>query len=150
MRKCARCGEEKLVTEFNWKNQSKGWLNSYCKPCWTEYTHERYEVNKAKYVANTAARNQQRRVERTAFLVEYFKTHPCVDCGEDDPVVLDFDHLRDKEFNIGQDLEYKPWHVVLAEIEKCEVACANCHRRRTAFRNGSLRAAIAWGLEPTV
>src|SRR4051812_9566356 len=100
MRKCARCGEAKPTTEFSWKNESKGWLKSYCKPCWTVYTHERYEVHKDKYVAASGVRNRQRRIDRTAFLVEYFATHPCVDCGETDPVVLDFDHLRDKEFNI--------------------------------------------------
>ena len=46
-------------------------------------------------------------------------------------MVLEFDHLRDKRFNIGAALPYRNWAELLAEIEKCEVVCANCHRRRT-------------------
>jgi hypothetical protein len=59
---------------------------------------------------------------------EYLFTHPCVDCWEDDPVVLEFDH-RDptaKKGLVGQ----MSRSTVRAEIEKCDVRCANCHRRR--------------------
>jgi hypothetical protein len=76
-------------------------------------------------------------------LIDYFRSHPCVDCGELDPVVLEFDHLGEKSFNIGQALPYRRWQSILDEIEKCVVVCANCHRRRTAKRRGSLRAALA-------
>jgi hypothetical protein len=65
-----------------------------------------------------------------------------VDCGETDPLVLEFDHLRDKRFNIGNALPYRNWASILAEIEKCAVVCANCHRRRTARRIGSVRAVL--------
>jgi hypothetical protein len=56
--------------------------------------------------------------------------------------VLEFDHLRDKEFGIGAGLVQKGWETILAEIEKCEVVCANCHRRRTAQRQGTLRTIL--------
>jgi 5-methylcytosine-specific restriction endonuclease McrA len=63
-----------------------------------------------------------------------------VDCGEEDIVVLEFDHLRDKQRNvstlIGGGWE---WTRILEEIERCEVVCANCHRRRTARRANSYR-----------
>ena len=80
--------------------------------------------------------------ERTAYLVEYFATHVCVDCGEPDPVILEFDHLRDKSFDVAQALPYRSWKSILAEIAKCEVVCANCHRRRTGRRPGSLRVLL--------
>ena len=80
-------------------------------------------------------------------LLEYFATHPCVDCGESDPVVLEFDHLRDKSFSIGAKLTNYSWTAIEAEIEKGEVVCGNCHKRRTARRRRSNRARLT-GLEP--
>jgi hypothetical protein len=88
-------------------------------------------------------RKQALYLERTTYLIEYFRTHPCTDCGERDPVVLEFDHLSGKLFAIGQALPYRSWQSILDEIAKCEVVCANCHRRRTARRRGSLRAALS-------
>jgi hypothetical protein len=67
-----------------------------------------------------------------------------VDCGESDPVVLDFDHVRgSKRFSIAiaVTLGY-PWETLLREIEKCEVRCANCHRRKTARQMGHRRALL--------
>jgi hypothetical protein len=58
-----------------------------------------------------------------------------VDCGEADLRVLDFDHddPADKRWNIARLLTLThPWPKILAEIGKCSVRCANCHRRRTA------------------
>jgi hypothetical protein len=81
--------------------------------------------------------------ERTLYLIGYFAEHPCVDCGESDPIVLEFDHLRDKAFSIGGSLTDRPWEAILEEIEKCEVVCANCHRRRTAQTRGTPRARLA-------
>ena len=81
--------------------------------------------------------------ERTQYLVAFLREHPCADCGEDDPVVLEFDHLRDKLFGISKGLTDRNWQDVLDEIAKCDVVCANCHRRRTAKRGGFLRAAVA-------
>ncbi len=58
-------------------------------------------------------------------------------------MVLEFDHLRDKRFDIGASLPYRNWQSILDEIAKCEVVCANCHRRRTARRRGNLRMTLA-------
>ncbi len=98
--------------------------------------------NRPRYIDRAARRKQELWAERTELLLEYFAEHPCVDCGEPDPIVLEFDHLRDKRFNIGAKLATHPWPAILAEIEKCDVVCANCHRRRTARRRGSNRARL--------
>jgi hypothetical protein len=71
------------------------------------------------------------------FLLDFFSKHPCVDCGETDPLVLEFDHIGTKEFGIGAELRSRNWQAILREIDKCEAVCANCHRRRTARRGGS-------------
>jgi hypothetical protein len=72
---------------------------------------------------------------------EYLLQHPCVDCGEADPVVLEFDHVNgDKDGNIGNMIgSGRTWRRLLIEIDKCEVRCANCHRRATARRAGTKR-----------
>lgn len=70
-------------------------------------------------------------------LVTEAKAGGCVDCDETDPVVLDFDHVRgEKLFTIGERKDGSRARL-LAEIAKCEVRCANCHRRRTDERRNS-------------
>ena len=70
--------------------------------CRSAYGREHYLANKRRYIDQAAAVKRKQLLKRTRYLIEYFKTHPCVDCGEDDPVVLDFDHLGDKLFEIGE------------------------------------------------
>jgi hypothetical protein len=64
----------------------------------------------------------------------FLQSHPCVDCGETDPLVLTFDHreLAAKVDTIGRLLSRRGWTTFLAEVAKCDVRCANCHRMRTA------------------
>jgi hypothetical protein len=75
-------------------------------------------------------------------VIEYLRSHPCVDCGETDPVVLDFDHVDrfTKRWDIAGRIGYGlAWRTIQAEIAKCVVRCANCHRRRTARQFGWYR-----------
>ncbi len=61
----------------------------------------------------------------------------CVDCGFDGhPAALDFDHMpgTEKLFNIGQE-KFRSQAQMTAEIAKCELVCANCHRIRTVTRS---------------
>ncbi len=69
---------------------------------------------------------------------DYLATHPCVDCGETDPLVLDFDHRdpKAKSANVSYLVCSAGLARVQAEVEKCDVRCANCHRRKTA-RDGN-------------
>jgi 5-methylcytosine-specific restriction endonuclease McrA len=83
------------------------------------------------------ARNQKRRTLIREVIDAYLAAHPCVDCGESDPVVLDFDHLGDKSFNIARAATYLvPIEKLKAEIAKCAIRCANCHRRKTHVTHG--------------
>jgi hypothetical protein len=75
------------------------------------------------------------------FVAEYLSTHPCIDCGEPDPVVLEFDHRdpRTKRADVSRLIHTSTLPAVRAELLKCDVRCANCHRIRTAAQFGSYR-----------
>jgi hypothetical protein len=142
-RRCARCGIVKPVEQFSWRRIAQGERDTYCRPCRSEYGKEHYAANKQRYIDAEARRKRARAVKRMRFLIEYFRTHPCTDCGESDPLVLEFDHIRDKSFDIGRELPDRNWQSILSEMAKCEVVCANCHRRRTVRRGGFVRALVA-------
>ncbi len=74
---------------------------------------------------------------------EFFRLRPCVDCVETDPLVLELDRRESKLFTISKGLRDHNWQAVIDELAKCDVVCANCHRRRTARRGGSARAVVA-------
>ena len=143
MRRCGRCGTEKPLDEFAWRRRKREQRDNYCRPCRSAYHREHYLANKQRYIDAAARRKKALLQERFIFLIAYFRDHPCVDCGETDPVVLEFDHLRDKKFMIATGIRNRNWNDVLDEIAKCDVVCANCHRRRTAKRGGFIRAAVA-------
>src|SRR5665213_2283169 len=59
------------------------------------------------------------------------KQAPCMDCHQTfPPCVMDFDHRdpTEKAMNVGACRSLKK---TIAEIEKCDLVCANCHRIRT-------------------
>lgn len=72
-------------------------------------------------------------------LINKHKDKPCVDCGIKYPsYVMDFDHIdaTTKVTNICNLKRHRVAFVKIeAEIAKCEVVCANCHRERTNKRN---------------
>ncbi len=119
-----------------WRREALGLRDSYCRPCRAEYKKDHYAANKQRYVANAAARNRRVAIQRTVWLLEYLGDNPCADCVETDPLVLEFDHLGDKKFTIASNFTWMPWNLICDEVAKCEVVCANCHRRRTALRGG--------------
>jgi len=86
---------------------------------------------RAKQFAKWKTASRQRAQE---CVLAYLKTHPCVDCGETDPLVLDFDHRNPEEKFMGvSDMVTTGYSVIRieAEITKCEVRCANCHMVKT-------------------
>lgn len=73
---------------------------------------------------------------RHEFIIEYLIMHPCVDCGETNPLVLQFDHVNDnKKLSISTMVSQRySLKTIAKEIEKCEVRCANCHTIETMKR----------------
>jgi hypothetical protein len=75
------------------------------------------------------------------YIAKYFATHPCCDCGESDPIVLTFDHVRGKKRGNVSDIVGHGFGLesIKAEIDKCDVLYFNCHSLRTQQHSGSYR-----------
>lgn len=145
-KQCAKCREIKDLTEFCFKDKKNNKRNSYCKICSRAMLRNHYQNNKQYYLDKAIARKIKLKKEAIGFLKEYFKTHPCIDCGEKRPIVLEFDHVRgEKKHSISQMIGLYSLNAIKEEIKKCDVRCANCHRIKTAKDGGwdNLYATIA-------
>jgi hypothetical protein len=130
MKNCSKCKLSKEDNEFNWRFKNKNRRQSVCRECQNKINIEHYKNNSEDYKKRARAFKNS----LTEKFAEWLSDKSCVDCGENDPVVLDCDHVRGhKLFGIASMLNNtKPWEIILEELNKCEVRCANCHRRKTA------------------
>ena len=129
MKNCHKCQLEKESTEFSKNGSKRDGFSDTCKVCHREYNKLHYEKRKSYYVAK-AKKSKDNLVDS----IRKLKDIPCTDCKQNYPwYVMDFDHLRDKTFNIGHAFS-RSKEKILEEIAKCEVVCSNCHRARTYKR----------------
>ena len=135
---CGKCHQERSLDEFSLRDKERGVLHKFCKSCHSLYRRQHYERNRVKYIEKASKWNKKQWELLKQFLFEKLLKSACVDCGEDDILVLDFDHLRDKEFSITQMYrDRRSLEAIEKELAKCVVRCANCHRRKTAREIGS-------------
>lgn len=135
-RRCAICAEKKPFDQFNVKVKHADRIiyDAYCRSCRREYRRQHYENNKAYYFRRVRERERRIYVE----VVCAAKARPCADCGiQYAPWQMDFDHVRGTKLMGIARRAAKTYSIrkVKAEIAKCEVVCANCHRNRTYFRH---------------
>jgi hypothetical protein len=137
MRRCGRCGRTRPLAEFQLRRRKTGALQTWCRGCMGAYKQDWYVRNR-EHQLRQVKKNQVRTTrENQERAWSYLGEHPCVDCGESDPVVLQFDHVRGKRKEVSKMLRSGfTWPTVSAEIDKCEVRCGNCHRRKTAREQG--------------
>ena len=128
------CHEWKPEADFAFRSKKTGKRQSHCRSCHAAYRRQHYLDNRDTYVRREVARIDGYRRSNRPRILAYLLTHPCVDCGLSDPLVLEFDHRdpKEKRAEVSVLAARKPWPIVLAEIAKCDVRCANCHRVRTA------------------
>ena len=93
-----------------------------------EYQKRHYEKNKEYYYKKT-----KKRMEKVVeWFSEYKNNLSCSKCGESHVATLDFHHRNpsEKEENISHVLR-RGWGIerIKSEIGKCDVLCANCHRK---------------------
>lgn len=139
MKICSKC---KRPGRFSVDRSTKDGFQSWCKACSSRRIKRYYRENRIKHLKETS----DNKIRRKRFVYDYLLTHPCVDCGESDPVVLEFDHISGKKLagitemlGAGRTMKY-----IRMEMRKCAVRCANCHRRKTAKERDYLR--VLWGI----
>jgi hypothetical protein len=93
------------------------------------YFKKYYKKNRKKLIAKAFTKVKPRKLKIKKTIIDYKKNNPCR-CGESDPRCLDFHHLHDKEFEISQMVrDGISLKRIMTEIDKCEILCANCHRK---------------------
>lgn len=148
MRTCSRCLVPKLTSEFRVARRGgRETLTSRCIPCIREDDQKAYASGSNGRSINVRLAAKRSLDRNRRYVWDYLTAHPCVDCGETDPVVLTFDHVRgEKITDVSRMIIRKVGVAKLqAEIDKCDVRCSNCHLRRTARSNGWYQ----WGYSST-
>lgn len=139
MRVCTACQQAKDESDFYWQNIKMGKRATKCIPC-TKIVRKASWASGSEREKNYAAK--ARRVQAAQdFLWSVLSLSSCVDCGEDDPLTLEFDHVSGVKKNDVSNMVSQNYGVdaIRSELEKCEIVCANCHRVRTATRANSWR-----------
>lgn len=141
IRHCSMCDAWKPIEDFPYKDRRRGTRRSYCRGCCLSYGREHYRRNRSAYLRRARRRRLRDREACQLFAYDHLLAHPCVDCGECDPVVLDFDHIDPltKKREVAWFIRRQDLVGLAAEIAKCEVRCANDHRRKTARDLGYAR-----------
>ena len=136
--RCRLCNQLQDIEQF-YLRQDNGKRHTACATCLS---------------AKATQRNKDKREDRNAYMRQYLrdakdgtrdrpsvtaimcaKKRPCTDCGHCfPPECMDFDHTGDDKARNVSAMACYTLEKVLAEIAKCEIVCANCHRTRTKNR----------------
>ena len=139
---CERCGK-KFTPHFTMKNNQR-FCSKQCRMAsWVDANREKLNAKVRQYRAKRYKDEGRWRdegpkaVDLKAYLVEV-KSKPCQDCGGTFPTCcMDFDHREGekKTGNVGSMFAHHyAKETIAAEIAKCDIVCANCHRIRTQQR----------------
>ena len=128
IRHCGRCNLNLPLTAF--ARHGRG-HQTWCRECKKDYDAAWYRVNKAKRQAKVRADREQ----WVTWMDSLKDGKPCTDCGcVYPPYVMEWDHLPGVEKTLVLADTRRAAHAkerILAELQKCELVCANCHRERT-------------------
>ena len=135
---CTYCGLERdAENDFNWEYKKLGKRQARCKYCQSELGKLHYQNNKDSYNKRHRICKAEVMLKNTSLIAIYLSTHPCIACGQTDIRLLEFDHVRGQKSRGIADLVSWGfnWSTIEAEIAKCDIRCANCHRIKS-IENG--------------
>jgi hypothetical protein len=144
MKFCPHCKTSKDAACFaKARNLPRG-LKSWCKECNNRASRERHTLDPKRYPANERAYRLRRRdkikemrqvrVDAAKAVVDAVRASGCSRCPETNPDCLDFHHVRGQKVdNVCHMVSSGcPISTLTAEVAKCDILCANCHRKETA------------------
>lgn len=141
LRMCRVCGQNKPLDQFPLRSREKQTRQWICLECQRAYTKRWYVRNRERSIAAAGKRNRLRRKNARALVGGMRRA--CVDCGETNPLLLDFDHLWEKRADVSYMVHAgMSLGTIATEIDKCAIRCANCHARKTARELGSYRTKV--------
>ncbi len=106
------------------------------------YRKKHYLANREAIILKAKISNEEKIKRNKEYILNYLLEHPCVDCGQSNTIVLEFDHVRGvkkKEVSVMRCMAHSI-KAIQEEIDKCEVRCANCHRIKTSERRNAFMA----------
>ncbi len=136
MKICSKCKLSKPKSDFGKNKSRKDGLQYYCKECSKKKSREYYKNNK-EHCQNQVRLTSKARVDinRRKYF-DLLNSSKCIDCTENNVATLEFDHIdpKTKFRSVGKMVkEGYSWKKIEEEIKKCEIRCANCHRKKTAI-----------------
>lgn len=137
MKRCVTCRRELTPDEFNRKRASRDGRQNVCRDCNRERARRYYAENRDRHLGTIRARTIEARRRALAYIGLHLLSHPCVDCGERDLRVLDFDHRPGSGKTADVMRLVRNGHSIArieSEIARCDVRCRNCHARITSER----------------
>lgn len=130
VKRCGKCGT--VSDNFAIRKRNKDGLQNWCRLCNSVYSRSRYQRIRPRRLEQ----NRNWLLATKAKLLAFKQTQSCMDCGNTDWRVFEFDHTEDNKVgNVSDLLKSWSWDRLKTEIEKCDLVCANCHRIRTWSRN---------------
>ena len=114
--------------------KDKGKAKAYMRRC-----RARKKANRDTDFFKRRYRRLKTRVERNQRIIAAMKQFlGCTRCSENDPDCLDFHHIdaSTKKLTVSNSVRTcgHGWRKLMDEILKCEILCANCHRKEEAKR----------------
>jgi 5-methylcytosine-specific restriction endonuclease McrA len=132
-KRCGRCEEVLPLGSFNRLGDGH---QHWCRDCFRAYFRSR----SARHLEQARASKSRQRRRARAHVLSLLLGESCVDCGEHDVLVLEFDHVGTKRRGVASLVDDgAPTARIDEEIDECQVVCVNCHRRRTSERRSGGR-----------
>ena len=137
---CKRCDQTLSVDKFTKSSGRYDGLQAYCSECMKLYRREHYYKNKQPYLDRAKKNNLIYFAKIQRWIADYKDDVGCELCGvkyPGEPWLLEFDHKDGtNKINSVSRLARGSLKRVKEEMEKCELLCVVCHRRRTAKQFG--------------